>query len=107
MFTLLVVIASKVIFGANDIPSALLQLKAMLGFYPGYDPIAAFCWNETWVVMLLGFLFSVPVWPWAEKKLMRSAGGQVLRALVYGAVTVLSVSYLAMGSHNPFIYFNF
>lgn len=107
VFTLLVVIASKVIFGANDIPSALLQLKAMLGFYPGYDPIAAFCWNETWVVMLLGFLFSVPVWPWAEKKLMRSAGGQVLRALVYGAVMVLSVSYLAMGSHNPFIYFNF
>ena len=107
MFTLLVVIASKVIFGASDIPSALLQLKAMLGFYPGYDPIAAFCWNETRVVMLLGILFSAPVWPWAEKKLMVSPAGQIVRALVYGAVMVLSVSYLAMGSHNPFIYFNF
>ena len=107
VFTLLVVIASKVIFGAYDIPSALLQLKAMLGFYPGYDPIAAFCWNETRVVMLLGILFSAPVWPWAEKKLMVSPAGQIVRALVYGAVMVLSVSYLAMGSHNPFIYFNF
>ena len=52
----------------------------------------------------------VPVkrlWPWAEKKLPQGAAGQILRTAVYTLVFVVSVSYLAMGSHNPFIYFNF
>ena len=50
---------------------------------------------------------STPVWPWAEKKLPQGAAGQILRTAVYTLVFVVSVSYLAMGSHNPFIYFNF
>ena len=43
----------------------------------------------------------------AEKKLPQGAAGQILRTAVYTLVFVVSVSYLAMGSHNPFIYFNF
>ena len=107
VLALLVIHGSMVIFGSQGIPAAFTQLRAMLGLCPGYDPIAAFYWNETRGALLLALLFAVPLWPWAEKKLPQGPAGQLLRALVYGAVFVVSVSYLAMGSHNPFIYFNF
>ena len=107
LLSLLVIHGSMVIFGSQGIPAAFTQLRAMLGLCPGYDPIAAFYWNETRGALLLALLFAAPLWPWAEKKLPQGPAGQLLRALVYGAVFVVSVSYLAMGSHNPFIYFNF
>ena len=71
------------------------------------DPVAAFYWNETRWVLLLAALFAVPLWPHAEAKLPRNVPGQLLRAAVYTLVLLVSVSYLAMGAHNPFIYFNF
>ena len=105
--TLLVVLASMVVFGARDIPAALTQIKAMLLLRAAYDPVAAFYWNETRWVLLLAALFAVPLWPRAEAKLPRNTLGQLLRAAVYTLVLLVSVSYLAMGAHNPFIYFNF
>ena len=105
--TLLVVLGSMVVFGAWNIPSALVQLKAMLLLRASADPVAAFYWNETRWVLLLAALFAVPLWPRAEAKLPRNVPGQLLRAAVYTLVLLVSVSYLAMGAHNPFIYFNF
>ena len=105
--TLLVVLASMVVFGARDIPSALVQLRAMLTLPLSPDPVAAFYWNETRWVLLLAALFATPLWPWAEGRLPRGTAGQLVRAAVYLAVLLVSVSYLAMGAHNPFIYFNF
>ena len=105
--TLLVVLASMVIFGARDIPSALVQLKSMLLLRLSPDPVAAYYWNETRWVLLLGAIFASPLWPRAEAKLPCNTFGHLLRAAVYTLVLLVSVSYLAMGAHNPFIYFNF
>ena len=105
--TLLVVLGSMVVFGAQDIPSALVQLRAMIVYDGAADPTAALYWNETRWVLLAAVLFAAPLWPWAEKKLPRNAPGQIIRALVYAALLLICVSYLAMGAHNPFIYFNF
>ncbi len=107
LVTLLVVLGSMVVFGAQDIPSALVQLRAMIVYDGAGDPTAALYWNETRWVLLAAVLFAAPLWPWAEKKLPRNAPGQIIRALVYAALLLICVSYLAMGAHNPFIYFNF
>ena len=105
--TLLVVLASMVIFGARDIPSALVQLRAMLCLHLSPDPVAAFHWNETRWTLLLAAIFATPLWPKAEEKLPRGGIGLLARAGIYTLVLLVSVSYLAMGAHNPFIYFNF
>ena len=105
--TLLVVNGSWVIFGARDLSAALVQLKAMLCLRFTADVNAAFCWNETRWVLLPAVLFAVPLWPWAEKKLPDNTAGHILRTALYTLVLLVSVSYLAMGAHNPFIYFNF
>ena len=55
----------------------------------------------------MGAVFATPLRPRAEAKLPRNVPGQLLRAAVYTLVLLISVSYLAMGAHNPFIYFNF
>ena len=105
--TLLVVLGSMVVFGAWNIPAALVQLKAMLLLSAAPDPVAAFHWNETRWVLLLAAIFATPLWPRAEEKLPRGTAGSLIRAAVYTLVLLVSVSYLAMGAHNPFIYFNF
>ncbi len=57
-------------------------------------------------------LFCVPLVP-ALKGLARRKSavvfrtGQLLLPLAYFGLFIVSVSFLVMGAHNPFIYFNF
>ena len=71
------------------------------------DPMAVASWNENWPYFLLAAFFSTPL-------LSRMLGGvkqgrlyHIAKALIYMGLLTLAVSYLAMGVHNPFIYFNF
>ena len=105
--TFLIVNAGWVLFGAQDLPAALLQLRAMLGFGGAPDRTAAFYWQEYWPLFLAAAFFSTPL---LRKLLARLRPGPALeigRALLYMLLFVVSVSYLAMGAHNPFIYFTF
>ena len=66
------------------------------------------------VCLILAFavaLLATPLLPRALRKLTAGREERPLvaigQAALYMLLLVLSVSYLAMGSHNPFIYFNF
>ena len=105
--TFLIVNAGWVLFGAQDLPAALVQLRAMLGFGAAPDLTAAFYWQEFWPLFLAAAFFSTPL---LRRLLARFHPGTALeigRALLYMLLFVISVSYLAMGAHNPFIYFTF
>ena len=105
--TFLIVNAGWVLFGAQDLPAALVQLRAMLGFGAAPDLTAAFYWQEYWPLFLAAAFFSTPL---LRRLLGRFHPGTALeigRALLYMLLFVISVSYLAMGAHNPFIYFTF
>ena len=105
--TFLIVNAGWVLFGAQDLPAALVQLRAMLGFGAAPDLMAAFYWQEYWPLFLAAAFFSTPL---LRRLLARFHPGTALeigRALLYMLLFVISVSYLAMGAHNPFIYFTF
>ena len=105
--TVVIVNAGWVLFGAQDLPAALTQLKAMLGFGAASDLTAAFYWSEDWPLFLLAALFSTPLVKRALARIPEGRGRQLASAAVISALFLISVSYLAMGSHNPFIYFTF
>ena len=110
--TLLIVNAGWVLFGAQSFDAALCQLGAMLGLgAAGAADPARFLFSESWVFLAAGAVLATPLIPRALRKL--TAGREdwplvaVGRAALYMLLLALSVSFLAMGSHNPFIYFTF
>ena len=67
--------------------------------------------REFGVYYLLGILFCMPVGPWIMKRFgtgeARRAALQTLAAIGTVIAFLWAVSFLIMGSHNPFIYYNF
>ena len=110
--TLLIVNAGWVLFGAESFAGAMTQLGAMLGIRAAApSALAGFLFRESWVFLAAGVLFSTPL---VSRGLRNLRAGREERPLLilgetalYLLLLVLSVSYLAMGSHNPFIYFTF
>ena len=106
---MLILLLSFILFGAADVPSAFYQTGALfgLGGIPLYDPASLFVLSEYWPFYLLGIFAATPVWGRITGKLPEGPAAQVLKTSGYLLILLLSISYLAMGAHNPFIYFNF
>lgn len=115
VFTFLVVNFGWVIFGASDLSAAIYQLGAMfnIGTTALCDAKSVGIIQEYWLYFILGAIFSTPVIGKIGEKLKSGKLGrnenlvEVCRALIYLIIFIVSVSYLAIGTHNPFIYFNF
>ena len=110
VFTVLLVLLGFVLFGAADVGAALYQIRVMLLPFTGkalYDPAGIFLLKEYWPVYLLGIFAATPAWSTLTGKLPQGPMLQVLKTAGCMLILLLSVSYLAMGAHNPFIYFNF
>jgi len=124
IYVLLAVIAGWVIFRADNISHAVEYLGVMSGLYPvfGDEGVRLFDNNslryfmEYSVFFAAGIMFSTPVAKLFSGGVLRGLVPvlrgltPVLRSLVpvcYIVLYIVSVSYIAKGSHNPFIYFNF
>lgn len=113
VFTLLMVMLGWVLFRAEGMTAAINYLKALFGLssIPAFDTAAAFYFKEYFIVLLAGILCSTPLF----KKLRLFAGQKGLSEAVSDTIAysvqiclfIISVSYLVMNAHNPFIYFNF
>ena len=107
VLTFFAVNAGWVLFGAHDLSAALVQYRAMLGFGAPADLDSVFYWNEYWPFFLMAVIFSTPMLRMILAGLPGRVWREPLRAVVMMVLLVISVSYLVMGAHNPFIYFNF
>lgn len=109
LFTVLLVMLGFVLFGAVDVHAALYQIRAMIpiGGIPLYSAEALFFLSEYWPFFLLGAFSATPAWSTLAGRLPQNPFTQVIKTAGYMLVLLLSISYLAMGTHNPFIYFNF
>lgn len=114
IFSMLMVLLGWVIFRANDLPSAFNYIKAMFGFAPGgfTNAIAAMNFRDYFVMIIAGLVCSTPLVGFLRKKVEdRFACGSticnVVSYVIYGLLFIISVSFIVMNAHNPFIYFNF
>ena len=123
VYTLLVVMVGWVLFRAETFGQAANFLANMAGFSRGTDPtqLLARYWNtELAWSMAAGVIFAMPAWSWIRDFLKGiqarvpapyqpatySAGLAVELVLVV-ALLLISGSWLAGGTYNPFIYFRF
>ncbi len=106
IFTLLCVMFGWVIFRSADLTSALAYISAMFGLTGSalYDNSAIRYANDYKILLPITLICCTPVFTKIKEWLPPVRTVYALLALV---LTVISVSSLVIGGHNPFIYFNF
>lgn len=115
IYTLFIVNMGWVVFRANDLYQAGKYILNMFALNNNgiYSDMAMVLLKEYWVWILLGFLFSTPVAKKINKLLVehKMAFAGTVYTIVYpvamAGLYIVCVAYLARGTYNPFIYFNF
>lgn len=115
IYALLVINAGWVVFRADDLYQAGRFFLNMMGLNNNgfYSDVAVMLVRENWVFLLLGILFSTPIARNMNELLFREKESSINKVytmfypLVMFTILVISVCYLASGTYNPFIYFNF
>lgn len=107
--TLLVVNFGWVLFNSLSIEDARQYILGMLGFtgIPLWTSLVLKMFREYGVYLLLGVLFSTPIPERCSQVLARQKHGTALLTVGRMAVFLWAVSFVVLGAHNPFIYFNF
>lgn len=113
IFTLLCVNFGWVIFNAPSLKAGLRFCLGMLGVYVhrfAWDVTLQPLWREYGFYVLAGIVFSMPVLKALRARLEKTKAAPILAAaepVGYGLIFLWAVSFLVLGVHNPFIYFNF
>lgn len=113
--TLLCVNFGWVIFNIVSLRRGIKFCLAMLGFYDSrwsVDTNIIRYAREYGVFILAGIIFSMPVGKFIYGKIFEHSEKlrnvlAVVLPLGYATVFLWAVSYILLGAHNPFIYFNF
>lgn len=114
-YTLMVVNALWVVFRADDLYQAGRFFMNMLGVNNNgfYSDLAVMLIRENLVFIVLGILFSMPIARKMNERMYHNPHSAMSRVctLLYPVglmvLLVVCVAYLASGTYNPFIYFNF
>ena len=120
IYAMLMIICGWVIFRCDSVSDALSFIGSMFGasgLY-GNDTVPSPVLLQQsgvstvfFVTLIFAVLFSAPIIPWLKNKLESSCTKLALRGAVYCTadfvLIVLSSVQLALGSYNPFIYFDF
>lgn len=115
LFTMLFIIVGWVIFGENSLTNAIKHLLAMFGLRGNtfIDTNTVLYLNDYYLLIIIGILLSTPILKIIIEKIKCKLPDPKIEILditssfVYMIILFISVSYLAIGAHNPFIYFNF
>ena len=115
VYTLFVINIGWVLFRANDLYQAGRYILNMFGLNRNgiYSGLALIMLKENWVFLLAGFIFATPIarnineYLYRHRNFMTTFAVSVCYPVGIMLLFLLSVGYLASGSYNPFIYFNF
>lgn len=111
--TLFTVNFGWVMFNSVGWKEGIRYCLAMMGRY-GVAPvidgsIVRYC-REYGFFIVAGIIFSTPIMKYLHSKIYETKVGavtEILNAIAYGIIFLWAVSFIILGAHNPFIYFNF
>ncbi|WP_324825849.1 MBOAT family protein [Sinanaerobacter sp. ZZT-01] len=115
-YTLMVVSVGWVVFRADDLYQAGRFFMNMLGLNHNgfYSELAVMLIHENWVFLLMAVIFCMPIARNMNQILYQDENSRKVHIiftffypLVLLSILIVSVCYLASGTYNPFIYFNF
>ncbi|WP_323132702.1 MBOAT family O-acyltransferase [Candidatus Epulonipiscium viviparus] len=105
IYTMFFVIIGWIIFAQESLTQAMEYIIVMLGAGDFISLEFYRYLNNYYVLLIIGIIFTMPVAPMLKNKLKPVA--EIISPVVYIAIFLSCVSYLVIGAHNPFIYFNF
>ena len=106
LYTLFFIIIGWVIFRSNSIKDAYYYLSTMFDFNKlDITPIFTMYMCEYKIEIILSLLFSFSFLPQLYNKYIKPIN--ILHTTMIFLLLLLSATYLAKDSYNPFIYFNF
>ena len=65
------------------------------------------------IIVVIGLIYATSFFRAAKNRIIKDKSDQFINGftciatIVYGVLFLVSISYIVMGSYNPFIYFNF
>ena len=116
VYTMFFVMVGWVFFRSESLTKGLHYLGVMFGHDAehGIDSKTLLLLSENLAFFVFAILFSMPLHRWFGKLVSKirypqplKTLGDILYAVWLVCIMVVSVSYLAKGAHDPFIYFNF
>ena len=114
-YVMLIVVTTWVFFRSESLDQAGAFLQAMVGVGQG-DGVAHYAGfyinTEKWIVLLVGIVAATPTFSYARRFIESRLPSAVIvmqGAQCVGLLLIMFVCYmhLAVGTHNPFIYFRF
>jgi len=109
-YAMFVVVTITVMIRSDNLHVARIFYGSMFGMSgaPVWNGLTGAFLREYGVFLAAGVLFSLPVPEFIRDKLRVPANlMKVTGAAALLGLTFLAVTYVAVGSYNPFIYFNF
>ena len=116
LYVIVIVMIGWVFFRADNFSYSVKYLNIMFGGGTNHlDQGSILYVVDNWFVLLLGIIFSMPVYPWLSKKIQDVAARSrlillskgVLSSCMYLLLLVIVTMYLVNSTYNPFIYFRF
>ncbi len=109
-YAMLMVVFFTVMIRCDDLPHAWSMYGSLLGLSgaPLWNSVTGVLFRESMWFFLAALVCGLPVRDFIIGRLhVNEKLVQITGAVLLVGLTVLSISYIAMNSYNPFIYFNF
>ena len=109
-YAMLLIVVVSVMIKTNDFATAWAHYAAMFGAGASdlWNNVATVFVREYGWFLLAGCVLSLPVKEWLLKRAhVPEKPLDVVCAVLLGLCTAVAVCYVAVGSYNPFIYYNF
>lgn len=112
LVTLVSIVIAWVIFRAPDLGYSIQYIKSMLLLNSNQltDDLSIFYLSENWFFFFAALLFSTKLpqeFSMYSTAKVSAATLSIIFIVSYTLMFLISTSYLVLGTHNPFIYFNF
>lgn len=109
VYTMFTITVLFVLFRSEGISRAGMYYKNMIGIGSNgfIDEGFVFLLKNYLLIIIAAIVFSLPVVPWIKKKCGGNKVVKAVSAVILAAGVIVCVSYIYMGSYNPFLYFMF
>ena len=115
VFTLLCILFGRVLFRADGASAALRYAQSMFGLSGNalFSDVVILTLRDYWFFLLASLLCSTELFKWLRERIDGSkrryirVAANTLTVMLYAFGFIWAVSFLVLGAHNPFIYFNF
>ncbi|NQT26695.1 MBOAT family protein [candidate division KSB1 bacterium] len=120
IYTLLIVVVAWGFFRADSLAHSLSYIKKLFSFSNGNLPINSYLVffhsnAESFIIGTIAIIFSIPVYRKTEELLSKkvkvgtvtSNMVKIIRLLLILSLFIITLSYIAANTYNPFIYYRF